>query len=40
MVLRFLLKNNYTTPDTLGYDRLANAIGAFTISPNRNKFNY
>ena len=34
--LKIPIKNNYTTPDTLGYDRLANAIGAFTISPNRN----
>ena len=34
--LKIPVKNNYTTPDTLGSDRLANAIGAFTISPNRN----
>jgi len=34
--LKIPIKNNYTTPDTLGSDRLANAIGAFTISPNRD----
>lgn len=30
------LKNRYTTPDTLGYDRIAAVVGAHTIFPNRN----
>ncbi len=29
-------KNEYTTPETLGHDRLANAAGAFCIFPNKN----
>jgi type III pantothenate kinase len=30
------LKNKYLTPDTLGYDRIAAAVGAYTIYPGRN----
>ena len=30
------LKNMYQTPDTLGYDRIAAAVGANTIYPGRN----
>lgn len=30
------LQNRYRTPDTLGYDRIASAVGAFTICPGRN----
>ena len=30
------LKNCYLTPDTLGYDRIAAAVGAHTIYPGRN----
>ena len=30
------LKNRYRTPDTLGYDRIAAAVGAYTIYPGRN----
>ncbi len=30
------LKNSYKTPDTLGYDRIASAVGAHTIYPGRN----
>lgn len=30
------LKNRYQTPDTLGYDRIASAVGAHTIYPGRN----
>ncbi len=30
------LRNNYTTPDTLGYDRIAAAVGAYTIYPGKN----
>lgn len=30
------LKNKYLTPDTLGYDRIAAAVGAYTIYPGKN----
>jgi type III pantothenate kinase len=30
------LKNCYRTPETLGYDRIAAAVGAYTISPGKN----
>lgn len=30
------LVNKYTTPDTLGYDRIAAAVGAYTIYPGKN----
>jgi len=30
------LKNKYQTPDTLGYDRIAAAVGAYTIQPGEN----
>jgi type III pantothenate kinase len=30
------LKNLYETPDTLGYDRIAGAVGAFSLFPNSN----
>lgn len=30
------LLNRYRTPDTLGYDRIAAAVGAYTICPERN----
>lgn len=30
------LENKYLTPDTLGYDRIAAAVGAHTIYPKRN----
>jgi type III pantothenate kinase len=30
------LENKYITPDTLGYDRIAAAVGAHTIYPKRN----
>lgn len=30
------IKNNYKTPDTLGYDRLAAAVGAAALYPNKN----
>ena len=28
--------NLYSSPDTLGYDRLANAVGSFCLTPNQN----
>ena len=34
--LKLPIKNLYQTPQTLGYDRLANAVGAYTISPDQN----
>ena len=30
------LENKYNTPDTLGYDRIAAAVGAYTICPGKN----
>ena len=30
------LENMYKTPDTLGYDRIAAAVGAYTICPGKN----
>jgi len=30
------LENKYRTPDTLGYDRIATAVGAYTICPGKN----
>lgn len=30
------LVNRYRTPDTLGYDRIAAAVGAYTICPEKN----
>jgi type III pantothenate kinase len=30
------LDNKYTTPDTLGYDRIAAAVGAYTICPGKD----
>ncbi len=30
------LVNKYLTPDTLGYDRIASAVGAYTICPGKN----
>jgi type III pantothenate kinase len=30
------LRNNYLTPDTLGFDRIAAAVGAYTICPGKN----
>ena len=30
------LVNKYLTPDTLGYDRIAAAVGAYTICPGKN----
>ena len=30
------LENRYLTPDTLGYDRIASAVGAYTICPGKN----
>jgi len=30
------LDNKYLTPDTLGYDRIAAAVGAYTIYPGKN----
>jgi type III pantothenate kinase len=30
------LENKYLTPDTLGYDRIAAAVGAYTICPGKN----
>ncbi len=30
------LLNRYRTPDTLGYDRIAAAVGAYTICPEKN----
>jgi type III pantothenate kinase len=30
------LENKYTTPETLGYDRIAAAVGAYTIYPGKN----
>jgi type III pantothenate kinase len=30
------LQNNYLTPDTLGFDRIAAAVGAYTICPGKN----
>jgi type III pantothenate kinase len=30
------IENKYATPDTLGYDRIAAAVGAFTICPGKN----
>ena len=30
------LENRYLTPDTLGYDRIASAVGAYTIYPGKN----
>jgi type III pantothenate kinase len=32
----FPLQNNYLTPDTLGFDRIAAAVGAYTICPGKN----
>ena len=34
--LKVPITNNYSTLDTLGFDRLANAVGAFSLSPNKN----
>jgi len=34
--LKLPIKNLYKSPKTLGYDRLANAVGAFCLSPNQN----
>jgi type III pantothenate kinase len=33
---RIPLTNRYRTPDTLGYDRIASAVGAYTICPGKN----
>ena len=30
------LENKYTTPETLGYDRIAAAVGAYTICPGKD----
>jgi type III pantothenate kinase len=30
------LENRYATPETLGYDRIAAAVGAYTICPGKN----
>ncbi len=30
------IKNNYKSPDSLGMDRLSNAVGAWAINPNKN----
>lgn len=30
------LKNRYNTPETLGYDRIAAAVGAYTMYPGKN----
>ena len=30
------LENRYLTPETLGYDRIAAAVGAYTICPGKN----
>jgi type III pantothenate kinase len=30
------LENSYRTPETLGYDRIAAAVGAYTIYPGKN----
>ena len=30
------IKNNYSTKDTLGYDRIANAVAAYTLFPGNN----
>ena len=30
------LRNKYLTPDTLGFDRIAAAVGAYTICPGKN----
>ena len=30
------IKNNYTTKDTLGYDRIANAVAAYSLFPGNN----
>lgn len=30
------LTNRYRTPETLGYDRIASAVGAYTICPGKN----
>jgi type III pantothenate kinase len=30
------LENKYRTPETLGYDRIASAVGAYTICPGKN----
>lgn len=32
------IQNNYQSPDTLGYDRLAAAVGAWKHFPNQNSF--
>lgn len=34
--LKIPITNNYSTPETLGFDRLANAVGAFSLSPAKN----
>ena len=34
--LKLPINNLYKTPQTLGYDRLANAVGAYKITPNEN----
>jgi type III pantothenate kinase len=34
--LKLPIKNLYKSPKTLGYDRLANAVGAFCLSPDQN----
>ena len=34
--LKIPIENNYSTPETLGKDRLAAAVGAFALFPNRN----
>ena len=34
--LQLPIDNTYSTPESLGFDRLSNAIGAFTIEPNTN----
>ncbi|MFZ5553708.1 MAG: type III pantothenate kinase [Bacteroidota bacterium] len=34
--IKIPIKNRYKTPETLGYDRLANAIGAWSKNPGKN----
>jgi len=34
--IKIPIKNNYKTPDTLGKDRLAGAVGAYFLYPNKN----
>lgn len=34
--LQVPIKNNYSTPETLGKDRLASAVGAFALLPGQN----